>query len=600
VTTRVVPTSRLGATPVDGGTRFEVWAPDASSVEVVLDTTSVALARDDSAGTWVGTAPGIGHGDRYRIRLDGGEPLADPASGWQPDGVFGPSAVVDPARFTWTDHGWGGLALADTVLYELHVGTFTPAGTLDAAIGELPRLAALGVTTVELMPLNEFPGARNWGYDGVFWSAVQHTYGGPEALARFVDAAHAAGLAVVVDVVYNHVGPLGSVHRRMAPYFVDTVATPWGDALNVADAGSDTVRRTILESACRWIEDFHVDGLRVDAVHAIYDPTARPFLGELTSAVHDAGAAAGRTVLVIAESSDNDPRILIPDELGGVGFDAVWDDDVHHAVRVALTGDRRGYYSDYAGVEDVATVLEHRWLFAGRYSTYRGRRHGRSADGLPFERFVVFTSNHDHVGNTPAGARPPYDRAQRLVAAAAVLLSPFTPMLFMGEEYGDPAPFPFFVDHGDEGLLEATRQGRRREFRDGWTEDVADPGDPATFAGAVLDPTLAATEPHRRVLGAYTELLALRRRIGVLRGDAEQVVTRHGDTVVVDRQRGGARSLLVLGFGAEPNALRVDAAGLTIVFDSDDRTWGGDGTTSVLDDGSLAIGGTTAVLLTTP
>jgi maltooligosyltrehalose trehalohydrolase len=431
----------------------------------------------------------------------------------------------------------------------------------------------------------------------VFWSAVQHTYGGPEALARFVDAAHGTGLAVVVDVVYNHVGPLGSVHRRLAPYFVDTVATPWGDALNVAEAGSDTVRRTILESACRWIEDFHIDGLRVDAVHAIHDPTARPFLEELTRAVHEAAAAAGRTAVVIAESSDNDPRMVLPDDVGGYGFDAVWDDDVHHALRVALTGDRRGYYCDYRGVDDVATVLADGWLFAGRFSSWRGRRHGRSASGLPFERFVVFTANHDHVGNTPAGARPPYDRGQRLVAASAVLLSPFTPMLFMGEEYAEPAPFPYFVDHGDEELLEATRQGRRREFRDEWTEEVADPGDPATFAGAVLTPSLASTEPHRTVLAAYTELLALRRRLGVLRGDAEQTVTEHGDTVVVERRRGRDRTMLVLGFGAEPTVLRVDAAGLTIVFDSDDRRWGGDANTSVLDDGSLAIGGMTAVLL---
>ena len=590
--------ARLGATPVAGGTRFEVWAPHASSVEVVLAGSTLALARDDDAGTWIGTADGVGHGDRYRIRLDGGEELADPTSGWQPEGVFGPSAVVDASRFTWTDHGWRGVALTDTVLYELHVGTFTSAGTLDAAIAELPRLGALGVTTVELMPLNEFPGARNWGYDGVFWSAVQHTYGGPEALARFVDAAHAAGLAVMVDVVYNHVGPRGSVHRRFAPYFVDTVSTPWGEAVNVAEAGSDLVRRTIIESATRWIEDFHVDGLRVDAIHAIHDPTARPVLEQLTRAVHDAGGAAGRTVIVVAESSDNDPRVVRRDEEGGYGFDAVWDDDVHHSIRVALTGDRRLYYCEYDGAADVATVLAERWLFGGRYSAWRGRTHGRPAEALPFERFVVFTSNHDHVGNTPAGARPPYDRAQRLVAAAAVLLSPFTPLLFMGEEYAEPAPFPFFVDHGDEELLTATREGRRREFREQWTEEVADPGDPATFAAAILTPSLASTEPHRSVLAAYTELLALRRRVAVLRGDAEQTVTLHGDAVVVDRRRRDERSLLVLGFGAEPTVLRVDAAGLTVVFDSDDRRWGGGGTTSVLDDGSLAIAGVTAVLLT--
>ena len=594
---------RLGATPIAGGTRFEEWAPDASRVEIVLDGDGrvVLLERADPvAGTWVGTADGVGHGDRYRIRLDGGEPLADPASGWQPDGVFGPSAVVDPARFIWHDDGWPGVPLADTVLYEVHVGTFTPAGTLDAAIGELDRLCRLGVTTVELMPLNQFSGARNWGYDGVFWSAVQDTYGGPEALARFVDAAHARGLAVVLDVVYNHLGPEGSVHQRIAPYFTDAVRTPWGAAINVAGPGSDLVRRTIIESACRWITDFHVDGLRVDAVHAFFDPTARPFLAELTTAVHAAGAAAGRTVLVIAESSDNDPRLVRPVADGGLGFDAVWNDDVHHALRVALTGDRRGYYADYAGVEHLAAAFARRWVFDGRYSVARGRTHGQRADDVPFERFVVFTVNHDHIGNTPDGARPPYDDRRRLLAAAAILLSPFTPMLFMGEEYAEPAPFPFFVDHTDPALLEATRRGREQEFRDTWSGHVLDPADPATFAAAVLHPELGEEEPHRTVLAAYTELLALRRRVGVLRGDAQQHVTRHGDAVVVDRRRGRERAMLVLAFGAVPTVLDVDTAGLTIAFDSAARRWGGDGTTSVLDDARLAVGPNTAVLLTTP
>jgi len=592
--------ARLGADPSAGATHFEVWAPDATTVEVVLaDRTVELVLADPVAGTWAAVVDGVGHGHRYRIRLDGGEPLADPASGWQPEGVFGPSAVVDASRFTWTDDGWRGIALTDTVLYELHVGTFTPTGTLDAAVGELDRLVRLGVTAIELMPVNEFPGARNWGYDGVFWSAVQHTYGGPEALARFVDAAHGLGLGVVLDVVYNHLGPEGSVHRRFAPYYTELVRTPWGDAINLAGPASDAVRRTIVESACHWITDFHIDGLRVDAVHAIHDPTARPFLEELTAAVHAVGAASGRSVLMIAESSDNDPRIVRAPALGGAGYDAVWDDDVHHAVRVALTGDRRGYYVDYDGAVDVATVLTHRWLFSGRYSAYRGRTHGRPADDVPAERFVVFTMNHDHVGNTPAGARPPYDDRQRLVAAAAILLSPFTPMLFMGEEYADPAPFPFFVDHADPELLEAVRHGRRREFRDEWTEDVADPADPETYAGAVLTPALAATEPHRTVLAAYTELLALRRRHDVLRGEAEQTVSLHGDTVVVDRRRGEPRSVLVLAFGTSPADIPVDVRALVVRFDSAAPEWGGAGTT-IVDDGSVSVHPPSAVLLTTP
>ncbi|MET0910928.1 MAG: malto-oligosyltrehalose trehalohydrolase, partial [Ilumatobacteraceae bacterium] len=473
--------ARLGAVPAaDGSTRFEVWAPDADAVEVELDAGGAPRTRplelDEDTGTWVGLVDGIGHGHRYRFRLDGDEALADPASGWQPDGVHGPSAVVDPATFTWTDDGWTGVTLHDTVCYELHVGTFTSGGTLDSAIDELPRLARLGVTSVELMPVNAFPGARNWGYDGVFPSAVQQSYGGPEALARFVDAAHALGVAVVLDVVYNHLGPEGNVFGRYAPYFTDAYRTPWGDAINVAEAHSDNVRRTFIESATRWVEDFHVDGLRLDAVDMIHDPTASSFLEELTAAVHAIGDTAGRTVLVIAETASNDPGIVRPPGLGGVGCDAAWNDDVHHALRVALLGDRHGYYIDYAGVDDLVTAFARRWVFSGRYSGYRGRRHGRAADDVAPERFVVFSSNHDHVGNTPAGGRPSFDQAQRILAAATIVLSPFTPMLFMGEEYGEPAPFPYFVDHGDTDLLEAVRVGRRNEFaRSEWTEAVADP-----------------------------------------------------------------------------------------------------------------------------
>ena len=448
------------------------------------------MAPAERPGRWAVDVEGAGHGTRYRYRLDGGDALADPASRWQPDGVHGPSAVVDPTRFAWTDGDWRGIALADAVYYELHVGVFTPEGTLDAAIGQLDRLAALGVTLVELMPLSATPGARNWGYDGVFPSAVEATYGGPDELARFVDAAHARGLGVVLDVVYNHLGPEGNVLPRYGPYFVDTTRTPWGDALNVAGAGSDEVRDLFVQSAGQWIEDFHVDGLRLDAVDAIVDQTARPFLEELGQAVHARAATLGREVLVVAESASNDPRLVTPIEAGGVGLDGMWNDDVHHCLHVALLGDRRGYYADYDGVGDLAHALAHRWVFDGRYSAFRGRRHGRPADHVDPRRLVVFAANHDHVGNTPDGRRPPYGRAGRLVAAATVVLGPFTPLLFMGEEYAETAPFPFFVDHTDLDLLAATRAGRQAEFSGaGWDRPVADPADEATFRTAVLDPS---------------------------------------------------------------------------------------------------------------
>ncbi len=597
--------SRLGATArPDGSCRFEVWAPTAEAVTVVLDDgREVALRRDDALATWTATVDGVGHGDRYRYRLDDGEPLADPASGWQPDGVHGSSAVADPGRFDWTDEGWRGVSLTDTVLYELHVGTFTREGTLDAAIGQLDRLAAVGVTTVELMPVNAFPGERNWGYDGVFPSAVQHSYGGPEGLARFVDAAHVRGLAVVLDVVYNHIGPEGAVLSRFAPYFTETYHTPWGDGLNFAEAGSDQVRRTFIESAVRWITDFHVDGLRIDAVDQIYDPTALPFLEQLVDAVHGAGAAARRTVLTFVESAANNPDHVRPVARGGIGSDAAWNDDLHHALRVTLTGDRRGYYVDYDGVADLAHALARRWVFTGRYSTFRGRHHGRPVDDVDAEQFVVFTSNHDHVGNTPAGARPPFDPRRRLVAAATVLLSPFTPMLFQGEEYGEPRPFPYFVDHGEPELIAAVRKGRRIEFaRVEWTEAVADPADPATFAGAVIDPSIADREPHRSILAAYTELLALRRRHCVVHdARADQRVELDGDVITVDRSHGARRSVLVLHVADGTVDVPVSGAGdLVVAFDAGAGRWGAGGAPAQLDGDILRLAGPTAVLLVPP
>ena len=588
----------------DGWTSFTVWAPAAASLELIIehedaDHATHPLTLDPALGVWTGRVEGAPHGTRYRYRFDDGTVAADPASGWQPDGVHGPSAVVDPARFAWTDDGWPGVGLADAVIYELHVGTFTPDGTFDGVIEQLDRLVELGVTIVELMPVAATPGRRNWGYDGVFPCSVHEAYGGPDGLARLVDAAHAKGLAVMLDVVYNHLGPEGNVLPRFGPYLTDDARTPWGEAINVAMAGSDAVRDYFIDSARRWIDDFHVDGFRVDAIDRIVDPTALPFLEQFVGAVRSTARAAGRTVLVIAESASNDPAVVRAPAVGGLGFDAVWNDDIHHALRVAMTGDRSSYYVDYDGVADLAHALAHRWVFDGRYSPYRGRHHGRSADDLPFARFVVFSANHDHVGNTPLGDRPPYDRGRTLVAAATVLLSPYTPLLFMGDEYGDPAPFPYFVDHGDEEVLAATRRGRREEFAAaGHAGEVADPGDPETFARAVLDPSIATQEPHRSILAAHEALLRLRRSIDVLRNaDAEHHVTRQDDTIVIDRRLDATRSVLVLalGFGATTVGLD-DAAGLTIAFDTEDPHWGGTGAASLEND-RLALVAPAAVLL---
>jgi maltooligosyltrehalose trehalohydrolase len=574
--------TRLGATVLgDGRTRFVVWAPTATTVDVTIGVRHQTLHRDGEY--WIGELEGVGHGDRYRYVLDGGDALADPASRWQPDGVHGPSAVVDESVFRWHDDDWAGVDLADTVLYELHVGTFTSDGTFDAAVRHLPRLQALGITTIEVMPIAAFPGERNWGYDGVFPFAVQHSYGGPEGLARFVDAAHRFGLAVVLDVVYNHMGPEGNVLGRFGPYFTDAYRTPWGDAMNVAGAGSDHVRRFFTDNAVGWIRDFHLDGLRLDAVHAIIDPTPIPFVQELTSAVHATARAAGRTALVTVESSANDPRLVRSEADRGWGCDAVWDDDVHHALRVALTGDRHEYYANFSGAADVATAWDRRWVYSGQYSPGFDRRHGAPADDIDHRHFIVFDTNHDHIGNTPAGSRllsdAPLGDPRHRLAAAAILLSPFTPMLFMGEEYGETAPFPYFIDHGDPELVAAVREGRQREFSGAdWSGGVADPADPATFDRAVLDLTLTEREPHRSRLAMYTELLRIRRDHPVLTDpDARQHVAFDRDVVSVVRSVAGATATIVLNFSADASELHAAAADDAIVFDSDDPTWGGPG-----------------------
>ncbi len=585
---------RLGATVVGAATSFAVWAPMAATVDVEVNTAAgrrieASLAQPlggDAHDLWTVTLADVGHDDRYRFRLDGGPWLADPASRRQPDGVHGPSCVVDPSAFGWADDVWRGVELADTVLYELHIGTFTEAGTFDGAIGQLPRLVELGVSTVELMPIAAFPGTRNWGYDGVFPSAVQESYGGPHGLSRFVDAAHAHGLGVVIDVVYNHFGPEGSVVASFGPYFTDAYSTPWGAAVNVAGAGSDAVRRYFIESAVGWIDDFHVDGLRLDAMHAIVDPTAITFLEELTSAVHEAGARAGRPTLVTVEHAGNDPRVVRPPAGGGWGADAVWDDDFHHALRVALTGERHEYYAGFDGIADMATAFAHRWVYRGQHSTVFGRRHGAPVDDVAAAHFVVFSQNHDHVGNTPRGHRlladtAPHDPRRRL-AASAVLLSPFTPMLFMGEEYGESAPFPYFVDHGDPDLLEAVRVGRHREFSGAdWSGPTADPTDPDTFRQAVLRPDLNGSPAHRATWALYRELIHLRHtHTAITAPDAEHEVDRDGDTVVLRRRAGGVTLQVVLHFGAASRRWAMPDARLR--FDSDAAPWGPGGNAGTL------------------
>ena len=478
----------------------------------------------------------VGAGTDYEYVVDGGR-LPDPASRWQPAGLRGPSRVLDPGAFAWTDAGFSAPALRDTVLYELHVGTFTRAGTFEAVIPHLRGLAELGVTTLELMPVGEFPGRHGWGYDGVYISAAHSAYGGPPGLARLVDAAHAEGLAVVLDVVYNHLGASGvQAVEAFGPYLTDNYITPWGLAVNLDDEDSDPVREWILQSAERWIRDFHLDGLRLDAIHALFDSNPEHIVAAIARRVH----AANPRALVIAESGLNDPRVVHPPERGGWGCDAAWADDFHHALRVALTGETDGWYEEFAGLESLVKALHRPHVHDGTYSSFRRRRFGAPADDVPPERFVVFAADHDQIGNRAFGDRLPVEA--RPLAALLATLAPFTPMLFQGEEYGEHAPFLFFSDHIDVEIAEATREGRRREFAAfaSFERAVPDPQDPETFAASTL--TRTGAPPGLREL--YRAALALRRELAGTEAEARA----EGGRLTI--RRGPVR--ILANFGREP------------------------------------------------
>lgn len=501
----------LGLHPTPEGARAELWAPAADAVSIVIDPRGRSprsfAAEPGARGTWSVDLPDVGHGSRYLIEIDG-ERVVDPWARSLPEGTERAAAVVDPAAIGAMGDRPPPPAhhLRDAVLYELHIGTFTPEGTLDAAIERLDHLAALGITHVELMPVAAFPGARGWGYDGIFWSAVHQPYGGLAALVRFVDAAHALGLAVVLDVVFNHIGPTGDRHHdAFGPFFTDRHQTPWGRAINVDGAGSDLVRETIFQAAEHWLAVAGVDGLRVDACHAIVDQSARHVLAELT----DRARRARPDALLIAESGLNDPRTLRPEAAGGWGFDADWADDLHHTLRTLLTGERRAWLADFGTVAQAAKALRQPYVHDGTYSAYRDRRFGAPADDLEPWRFVVFAQNHDQVGNRPVGDRLPPEA--RPLAPLLTILGSSTPMLFQGEELDEDAPFAFFTDHQDPFIADATRAGRRREFAD-WAaavdETVPDPQDPATFERSKL--RWPDTDRARRTLDRYRHMIALR------------------------------------------------------------------------------------------
>ncbi|WP_326720080.1 MULTISPECIES: malto-oligosyltrehalose trehalohydrolase [unclassified Streptomyces] len=499
--------------------RFEVWAPQADRVTLHCEGTTRALEHDpERAGWWTGDAEAR-DGTRYGFALDDGPVLPDPRSRRQPDGPDGLSAVVDPERYGWRTE-WAGRPLPGAVLYELHVGTYTREGTLDAAAERLGHLQELGITHVELMPVCPFPGRHGWGYEGVSLWAVHEPYGGPEALKRFVDRAHELGLGVVLDVVHNHLGPSGNYLPAFGPYFTDTHQTPWGSAVNLDAPGSDEVRAYLVGSALAWLRDYRLDGLRLDAVHALRDSRALHFLEELSTAVDGLAADLGRPLFLVAESDLNDPRLITPREEGGLGLHAQWNDDFHHVLHTALTGEAQGYYADFARAPfaSLAKTLTSGFFHDGTYSSFRGRSHGRPLDRtrVSAHRLLGYTQTHDQIGNRAQGDRLSASLSPGLLACAAALTltGPFTPMLFMGEEWAAGTPWQFFTDHTDPELADAVRRGRRREFAaHGWAEeDVPDPQDPATRDRSCLDWSEPEEALHARVLAWYRDLITLRQR----------------------------------------------------------------------------------------
>jgi malto-oligosyltrehalose trehalohydrolase len=496
-------------------TSFRVWAPAASRADVAVDGQLIAM-RNDAAGWWSAQLPAVGPGAEYAFRLDGGDLLADPRSLRQPRGPSGPSQCYDHAAFDWTDAGWHGPELRGSLIYELHIGTFTAAGTFDAAIVRLDYLVWLGVDVIELMPVATFPGRHGWGYDGVCLWAVHEPYGGPDGLKRFVAACHERQLAVLLDVVYNHVG-VGNRLAGFGPYFTDAHLTPWGPAVNLDQPGSDEVREFLIGNALMWLRDYHLDGLRLDAVHALADHRALHLLEELAARVDELAVEVGRTLLLIAESDANDPRLVTSRTSGGYGLSAQWSDDFHHAVYAAITGERQAYYCDFGSMAALAKTMTRVFFHDGNWSQFRGRSHGRPVHvrSLPADRFIGFLQNHDQVGNRATGDRisasVPLDLLK--VGAGLVLTAPFTPMLFMGEEWGALTPWQYFTDHPDAGLGQAVAEGRQAEFaRHGWqASQIPEPQDVATFDRSKLDWSQASAPHHRELLAWYRELISLRR-----------------------------------------------------------------------------------------
>ncbi len=555
-------------------TAFEVWAPAAERVRLQWGPERAVreLAPADN-GWWRLEVAEVEPGTDYAYLLDDADdPLPDPRSRWQPDGVHGPSRTYAQDTYRWGDDAWTGQALPGSVLYELHIGTFTPDGTFDAAIGRLDHLVELGVDLVEILPVNAVNGTHNWGYDGVGWYAVHEPYGGPDALKRFVDACHQRGLGVVLDVVYNHLGPSGNYLPRFGPYLKSGRNT-WGDLINLDGPDSDPVRQYIVDNALMWLRDYHIDALRLDAVHALVDTRAEHLLEELSAAVDALAARQRRPLTLIAESDLNDPRLITPRPAGGYGLAAQWDDDVHHCLHALLTGERQGYYADFGSIPALAKALTSGFFHDGTYSAFRRRRHGRPVDRqqTPGHRFVVFLQDHDQIGNRATGDRisATLSVGRARIGAALLLTSPYTPMLFMGEEWAAGTPWQFFTSHPEPELAAAVATGRREEFAaHGWPAgDVPDPQDPATFTRSKLDWTELGKPEHAEMLRFYRKLIALRRKVPALTDPRlDQVDVSYG-TDWLSFHRGRYR--VVANLAAERRTIGLDAVPVDVLLTSE-------------------------------
>ncbi len=577
----------LGATYL-GGNRchFLVWAPIVPKIGVHIvspEEQMFPLARD-AQGYHQAVVEGVAPGYRYFYRLDSERERPDPASRFQPQGVQGPSEVV-ASYFPWGDQEWSGLPLEEYIIYELHIGTFTKEGTFEAIIPQLDELKMLGITAVELMPVVQFPGDRNWGYDGVYPFAAQDSYGGPQGLRRLVNTCHQRGLAVILDVVYNHLGPEGNYLADFGPYFTERYQTPWGAALNLDGAHSDEVRRFFIEDAIYWLTEFHIDALRLDALHSILDISSYPFIEELAVRFHEQADKLKRRGYLIGESAANDARLITAPEQGGYGLDAQWNDDFHHALHVLLTGEQNGYYQDFGGLERLVKAFQEGFVYSGQYSQYRQRRHGVTSRNIPAHRFVVFTQNHDQVGN-----RMKSERLSQLVpfeglklAAGITLLSPFIPLLFMGEEYGETAPFAYFVSHSEPALIESVRRGRREEFTSfEWHGEMPDPQDEATFLSAKLDHRLRGEGWHRALLEFYQELIRLRKEtpaLARLSKDAMMVSGLKDRLLLIHRFSEGNEVVLVFNFSQNQSSVTIPipAGRWHKKLDSAEERWWGEG-----------------------